>query len=64
MHNLRLIFCLLATWLGLLQVINAQAQNQITGKVTSAAGEALPGVTVLLKGTSNGTATDASGVYN
>ena len=35
----------------------------ITGKVTSAAGEPLPGVTVLVKGTTNGTATDASGNY-
>ncbi|GEO02878.1 SusC/RagA family TonB-linked outer membrane protein [Adhaeribacter aerolatus] len=63
MRNLRLIFCLLSIWLGLLQAINAQAQNQITGKVTSAAGEVLPGVTVLLKGTSNGTTTNANGTY-
>ena len=64
MRNIRLFFCLLFTWLGLLQVINAQAQNQITGKVSSAAGEILPGVTVLLKGTTNGTTTDANGVYS
>ena len=36
----------------------------ITGKVTSSAGEPLPGVTVLLKGTNNGTATDANGNYS
>lgn len=42
----------------------AYAQNQISGKVTSAANEALPGVTVLLKGTSNGTTTDADGNYS
>ena len=36
---------------------------EITGKVASAKGEALPGVTVLLKGTTNGTATDLNGVY-
>ena len=36
---------------------------EITGKVTSANGDILPGVTVLLKGTTNGTATDLNGVY-
>jgi TonB-linked SusC/RagA family outer membrane protein len=36
---------------------------QITGKVASAAGEALPGVTVLLKGTTNGTTTSTDGTY-
>ena len=36
----------------------------ITGRVTSPAGEPLPGVTVLVKGTSNGTATDANGNYS
>jgi TonB-dependent starch-binding outer membrane protein SusC len=41
----------------------AYAQNQITGKVTSAANEGLPGVTVLLKGTNNGTTTDVNGGY-
>ncbi len=39
------------------------AQNKLSGTVTSAKGEALPGVTVLLKGTNNGTATDGSGTY-
>jgi TonB-linked SusC/RagA family outer membrane protein len=37
---------------------------EITGKVTSDAGEALPGVTVLLKGTTNGTATDMNGSFS
>ncbi|KAA5542894.1 SusC/RagA family TonB-linked outer membrane protein [Adhaeribacter rhizoryzae] len=64
MRNFKLIFCLLFTWLGLLQVIDAQAQSQITGRVKSAAGENLPGVTVLLKGTTTGTTTDANGTYN
>jgi len=36
----------------------------ITGKVTSSAGEPLPGVTVLVKGTTNGTATDVNGNYS
>jgi TonB-dependent starch-binding outer membrane protein SusC len=43
---------------------SAFAQNQITGRVTSAANEGLPGVTVLLKGTSNGTTTDVNGGYS
>ncbi|MDB5264187.1 MAG: SusC/RagA family protein [Adhaeribacter sp.] len=36
----------------------------ITGKVSSETGEGLPGVTVLFKGTSNGTATDVNGSYS
>lgn len=42
-----------------------KAQTQVLkGKVTGETGEALPGVTVLLKGTSNGAATDATGSYS
>lgn len=40
-----------------------RAEHRITGKVTSATGEALPGVSVMIKGTQTGTATDANGVY-
>lgn len=36
---------------------------EISGRVTSPAGDPLPGVTVLLKGTTNGTATDVDGRY-
>ncbi|PSR54324.1 SusC/RagA family protein [Adhaeribacter arboris] len=36
----------------------------ITGKVVTASGEAIPGVTVLQKGTSNGTATGIDGSYS
>jgi len=35
----------------------------VSGKVNGESGEALPGVTILLKGTTTGTATDASGNY-
>jgi TonB-linked SusC/RagA family outer membrane protein len=43
----------------------AWAQNlAITGKVTSETGEGLPGVTVVLKGTTNGASTDGSGNYS
>ncbi|MEN8124298.1 MAG: SusC/RagA family TonB-linked outer membrane protein [Bacteroidota bacterium] len=39
------------------------AQNIITGTVTDASGTELPGVTVLIKGTDTGTATDFDGIY-
>ncbi len=38
-------------------------QNSITGIVTDADGEALPGVTVIFKGTTIGTVTDMNGYY-
>jgi TonB-linked SusC/RagA family outer membrane protein len=42
----------------------AQAQN-VSGKVTDASdGSALPGVNVVIKGTTSGTTTDANGVYS
>lgn len=36
----------------------------VTGKVTAASGEAIPGVSVLLKNTSNGTITDSEGGFS
>jgi len=43
----------------------AWAQTKtITGKVTSSDGTALPGISVTVSGTTNGTATDASGYYS
>lgn len=39
-------------------------QFSVAGKVTSLAGEPLPGVNVLQKGTTNGTTTDAEGRYS
>ncbi|MEI6408819.1 MAG: TonB-dependent receptor [Bacteroidota bacterium] len=42
----------------------ATAQNLLKGKVTDQSGQALPGVTVMERGTSNGAATDASGMYS
>ncbi|UII28555.1 TonB-dependent receptor [Fulvivirga maritima] len=45
--------------------INAQAQNTVEGKVTSADdGEPLPGVNILVEGTSQGTVTDIEGNYS
>jgi hypothetical protein len=47
-------------------VHSSLAQNiNVTGRVTSKTdGEALPGVTILVKGTSKGTATNAEGQYS
>lgn len=43
---------------------NTSAQNKtITGKVIDAKNETLPGVSVLIKGTNNGTITDVNGAY-
>jgi TonB-linked SusC/RagA family outer membrane protein len=38
--------------------------HTVSGKITSDKGEALPGVTVVVKGTTNGVTTDASGNYS
>ncbi|PSR52854.1 SusC/RagA family TonB-linked outer membrane protein [Adhaeribacter arboris] len=42
---------------------NAQGLT-ITGKVSGDKGEGLPGVTILVKGTTNGTATDGTGAFS
>lgn len=49
------MFCGLSVW--------AQEKN-ITGLVTDKSGEAIPGVSVVEKGTTNGTITDIDGNYN
>jgi TonB-dependent starch-binding outer membrane protein SusC len=41
-----------------------QVNGPVKGQVTSEKGEPLPGVTVLVKGTTTGTATDGSGRYS
>ncbi|MGD9929931.1 MAG: TonB-dependent receptor [Mangrovibacterium sp.] len=45
-------------------VMMASQPQTVTGKVTDAAGAPLPGVTVVLKGTTNGTITDFDGNYS
>jgi len=40
-----------------------QQQNAISGKVTDSSNQPLPGVTVVVKGTTNGTVTNADGNY-
>ncbi len=41
-----------------------QKQKSVSGKVTDSSGLPLPGVTVILKGTTQGTITDTEGVYS
>jgi hypothetical protein len=43
---------------------NPSAQPQITGEVTDEFGEPMPGVTVLIKGTTTGAITDINGNYS
>ncbi len=43
--------------------ITAQQPRQVTGKVTDKSGSPLPGVTIAVKGTVQGTITDANGNY-
>lgn len=57
---IRLLFVVALTAM----TIGAFAQQKITGQVTSEEGETLPGVTVLEKGTTNGTITDLDGRYS
>jgi len=55
---------LLLLLLVLLSVAQAMAQNTVTGKVSDVDGSGLPGVTVLVKGTGQGTATDVNGSFS
>ena len=41
-----------------------QQQNSVSGKVTDSSGASLPGVTIVLKGTTQGTITDVDGNYS
>lgn len=43
--------------------LGVYAQIQVSGKVTDASGGVLPGVSVVLKGTTAGTVTNAEGIY-
>ena len=57
-----LLSCFL--WLSAYTVLLAQKTYVYSGKVVDKQGETLPGVTVLIKGTSIGTTTDIKGVFN
>jgi TonB-linked SusC/RagA family outer membrane protein len=58
MKKLMLVFAIFSLW-----GLQVYAQNTVTGTVTDDAGEALPGVSVLVKGTTVGTMTLADGTF-
>ena len=58
----RLVFCSLFL-LGLLGSVGAFAQSKVSGKVVDAQGLALPGVSIVVKGTTTGTVSSAEGDY-
>ena len=58
------LFRMFVVLVGLMVSVAAWSQDRkLTGRVTASDGQALPGVTVLLKGTSNGTNSDAEGKF-
>lgn len=59
---LRIAFCSLIL-LSLLGSVSAFAQLKVTGKVVDAQGIALPGVSIVVKGTTTGTVSSAQGDY-
>ncbi|NPA68189.1 MAG: SusC/RagA family TonB-linked outer membrane protein, partial [Chlorobi bacterium] len=59
MKKLMLLFAIFS-----IMGLQVYAQNTVTGKVTDDAGDALPGVSVLVKGTTIGTMTQGDGTYS
>ncbi len=49
---------------GILFYLGAQAQNQITGYIKDEAGEAVPGASIVIKGTQTAAITDISGEFH
>ncbi|HYF68173.1 MAG TPA: TonB-dependent receptor [Ohtaekwangia sp.] len=64
LKNLPRFFRLLYLMLFVLAGTVAQAQNTVSGTVTDETGAGLPGVNVLVKGTTIGTTSDANGQYS
>ena len=62
--NDRLIVLTTPEVLGKVSPAVAQQQPTVSGKVTDESGQPLPGVTVVIKGTTQGTVTDADGEYS
>ncbi|MFD1145206.1 SusC/RagA family TonB-linked outer membrane protein [Larkinella insperata] len=54
---------LLVLYLMLISVTGALAQTTVKGKVTGSAGDVLPGVSIVVKGTTQGTTTTSEGTY-
>ncbi|MDP2112633.1 MAG: carboxypeptidase-like regulatory domain-containing protein, partial [Bacteroidota bacterium] len=47
-----------------LDVLSSQQTNKVSGKITDSAGGSLPGVSIVVKGTTNGTITNIDGEYS
>ena len=62
MRCMKKLLLLSLAWVWLIPV--AMAQQQVSGTVTDYSnGEPLPGVNIIIKGTTNGTITDIDGAY-
>jgi TonB-dependent starch-binding outer membrane protein SusC len=59
----RLLKILMLLLVGVTMTSSVFGQTQVSGTVTSKQGDALPGVNVIVKGTAQGTTTDAAGKY-
>ncbi|MBX2898508.1 MAG: SusC/RagA family TonB-linked outer membrane protein [Cyclobacteriaceae bacterium] len=65
LHLNRVMLQLLWVVAGFLAATSAAAQSSVAGRVTAVEdGSPLPGVNIIVKGTSNGTITDATGSYS
>jgi TonB-linked SusC/RagA family outer membrane protein len=62
-QSLRLFHCLLLL-IGVLFAGNSYAQTKISGKVTDPAGKPVPGASIMVKGTTTGTAADDNGGFS
>ncbi len=60
----KLIKLLCVTLLVFISNVSFAQQSLVTGTVTDVNGEGIPGVTVVVKGTTNGTSTDVSGAFS
>lgn len=56
--------CFALAFLCLTGVITASAQNVVKGKIADGTGQSLPGVNVIIKGTTVGTSTDGDGQFS
>src|SRR5690554_7104241 len=64
MENYRIIKSLFIGMLLIFFTFQSYAQVQVTGTVRDNAGESLPGVTIMVKGTTQGVTTDIDGRYS
>jgi TonB-linked SusC/RagA family outer membrane protein len=59
----RLLLCVVVFLVGLFISEATYAQTSVSGKISSAGGEGIPGVSVLVKGSNQGTNSDATGNF-